>query len=290
MSLGGKRMRPLLVLLAYRLFKRDADVIIDQAISVEVFHNFTLMHDDIMDNAPLRRGKETVHEKWNPNVAILSGDVMLVKAYEYLTQSPSGDIREILSAFNNCALGVCEGQQFDMNFESNPAVEEDEYLEMIKMKTAILLGYSLQLGAMLAESSTEQAKLLYDFGCDIGIGFQLMDDLLDVYADQDKFGKQVGGDIIANKKTFLMIKALELANEEQRMQLNHWIGAISFNNNDKVEAVTEIFNQIGIKQLTETKMNAYFEQGFKSLDKLSVPAEGKKPLTNLVHWLINRDQ
>ena len=290
MALGGKRMRPLLVLLAYRLFKKDDDQIIDQAISVEVFHNFTLMHDDIMDNAPLRRGKETVHEKWDSNVAILSGDVMLVKAYEFLAQSPSGDIRDILKAFNDCALGVCEGQQFDMNFESTSKVQEAEYLEMIKMKTAILLGYSLQLGAMLAESSNENCHLLYDFGCDIGIGFQLMDDLLDVYADQDKFGKQVGGDIIANKKTFLMIKALELANEAQRKQLNHWIGAVSFNNTDKVEAVTAIFNEIGIKQLTEKKMNTYFQQGFKSLDKLSVTDEAKQPLLDLVDFLINRDQ
>jgi len=290
MSLGGKRMRPLLVLLAYRLFKKDSETIIDQAISVEVFHNFTLMHDDIMDKAPLRRGKATVHEKWNSNVAILSGDVMLVKAYEILIQAPSGNLKEILNAFNNCALGVCEGQQLDMNFETNAVVQEEEYLEMIKMKTAILLGYSLQLGAMLAETTSEQAKMLYDFGCDIGIGFQLMDDLLDVYADQDKFGKQVGGDIIANKKTFLLIKALELAKDEQRKELNHWIGAVSFNNIDKIEAVTEIFNQIGIKELTEKKMNTYFEQGFKSLDNLSIPAEAKQPLVNLVDFLINRDQ
>lgn len=290
MALGGKRMRPLLVLLAYRLFKKNDIDIIDQAISVEVFHNFTLMHDDIMDKAPLRRGKATVHEKWSSNVAILSGDVMLVKAYEFLAKSPTGDIRAILKAFNDCALGVCEGQQFDMNFESNPNVQEDEYLGMIRMKTAILLGYSLQLGAMLAETSKENAQLLYDFGCDIGIGFQLMDDLLDVYADQDKFGKQVGGDIMANKKTFLMIKALELANESQRKQLNHWIGAVSFNNTDKVEAVTEIYNEIGIKQLTEEKMNTYFQQGFRSLDKLAISKDAKQPLIDLVGFLINRDQ
>lgn len=290
MSLGGKRMRPLLVLLAYRLFKTDSDSIIDQAVSVEVFHNFTLMHDDIMDNAPLRRGKETVHEKWNSNVAILSGDVMLVKAYEFLIQSPSGDLKSILESFNQCALAVCEGQQFDMNFESNTLVNEEDYLGMIKMKTAILLGYSLQLGAMLAEASTENAKLLYDFGCDIGVGFQLMDDLLDVYADQQKFGKQVGGDIISNKKTFMLIKALELANEEQQQQLNHWISAISFNNLDKVEAVTAIFDQIGIKALTEAKMNTYFERAFRSLNKLEVPSEDKQPLIKLVHFLTNRDQ
>lgn len=290
MSLGGKRMRPLLVLLAYRLFDKNDANIIDQAISVEVFHNFTLMHDDIMDNAPLRRGKATVHEKWDSNTAILSGDVMLVKAYEFLTQSPTGNIRAILKAFNDCALGVCEGQQFDMNFESNSKVHEDEYIGMIKMKTAILLGYSLQLGAMLAETSKENALLLYDFGCDIGIGFQLMDDLLDVYADQDKFGKQVGGDIIANKKTFLMIKALELADEAQRSRLNHWIGAVSFNNTDKVEAVTKIFDEIGIKKLTEEKMETYFQKGFRSLDKLAVPKDTKQPLIHLVDFLINRDQ
>jgi len=289
-SLGGKRMRPLLVLLGYQLFKKDTHSIIDQAISVEVFHNFTLMHDDIMDNAPLRRGKKTVHEKWNTNVAILSGDVMLVKTYEFLAKSPSGDIKDILEAFNNCALSVCEGQQFDMNFESKNLVLEDEYLEMIKLKTAVLLGFSLQLGAMLGGASTKQAQLLYAFGCDIGIGFQLMDDLLDVYADKEKFGKQIGGDIISNKKTFMLIKAFELANEAQKKQLDHWIGALSFDNLDKVEAVKSVYSEIGIKELATAKMNAFFENGFKLLDKLDIPVKEKEPLVNLVHFLINRDQ
>ena len=290
MSLGGKRMRPLLVLLAYRLFKNDSDLIVDQAISVEVFHNFTLVHDDIMDEAPLRRGKETVHEKWNSNVAILSGDVMFVKAYELLIKSPSGDLKAILNAFNTCALGVCEGQQCDMNFESKATVHEEEYLEMIKMKTAILLGYSLQLGAMLAEASTENSKLLYNFGCNIGIGFQLMDDLLDVYAEQEKFGKQVGGDIIANKKTFMFIKALELASEIQKPQLKHWIGIVSFNKMDKVEAVTNIYNEMGIKALTEAKIDDYFKRGFKLLEALDVDPIRKQPLIDLTNYLINRDQ
>ena len=211
MSLGGKRMRPLLVLLAYGLFKENVERVLDQAIAVEVFHNFTLMHDDIMDEAPLRRGQATVHEKWNESVAILSGDVMLVKAYDLLLDAPS-NLRQIIKDFNECAAGVCEGQQFDMNFEQLPTVAEATYINMIRLKTAVLLGYSLKLGAMLAEAPEEEAQKLYDFGVQVGIGFQLKDDLLDVYADQAKFGKQVGGDIIANKKTFLYSKHLELAN------------------------------------------------------------------------------
>ena len=290
MSLGGKRMRPQLVLMAYSLFKENTDQILDQALAVEVFHNFTLIHDDIMDNAPLRRGKATVHEKWNENIAILSGDVTFVKAYELLVKAPSGDLREIITAFNNCALGVCEGQQLDMNFESLQTVTETEYIGMIRLKTAILLGFSLKLGAMLAEASEKHADLLYDFGCNVGIGFQLMDDLLDVYGDQEKFGKQVGGDIISNKKTFLLIKALELANQDQKEKLMHWINAVSFNKMDKVEEVTKIFNEIGIRELTEAKMDEYFQLGFKSLDQLSDVKDRKQPLIDFTKALINRER
>ncbi len=290
LTLGGKRMRPLLVLLGYELFKDDSETILDPAISVEIFHNFTLMHDDIMDNAPLRRGKETVHEKWDTNIAILSGDVMFVKAYELLLNSDSGDIREIINDFNECAIGVCEGQQLDMNFEAMSHVSEEEYLTMIKMKTAVLLGYSLKLGALLAETSKENAQLLYEFGCLVGIGFQLMDDLLDVYADQEKFGKQVGGDIISNKKTFLLIKALELANNQQREKLNHWLSAVTFNKLDKVESVTSIYDEIGIKALTEQKMNDYFNGGFAILDTLDISPNRKASLIQFANYLIQREK
>lgn len=289
MSLGGKRLRPVLVLLAYKLFKDDHEAILDQALAVEVFHNFTLMHDDIMDDAPLRRGKQTVHEKWDSSTAILSGDVMLVRAYDLLLDAP-GDLRAIIKAFNECAAGVCEGQQFDMNFETMSSVTEEDYINMIRLKTAVLLGFSLQFGAMLAGASEASTKALYKFGVDIGIGFQLKDDLLDVYADQEKFGKQVGGDIISNKKTFLLLKALELANEEQKTQLTQWIDKKEFDSAEKVEAVTAIYDQIGIKELTLAKMNEYFNKGFESLDKIEVAEERKIGLKSFAQYLIERDK
>jgi geranylgeranyl diphosphate synthase type II len=289
MSLGGKRLRPVLVLLAYKLFKDDHEAILDQALAVEVFHNFTLMHDDIMDDAPLRRGKQTVHEKWDSSTAILSGDVMLVRAYDLLLDAP-GDLRAIIKAFNECAAGVCEGQQFDMNFETMSSVTEEDYINMIRLKTAVLLGFSLQFGAMLAGASEASTKALYKFGVDIGIGFQLKDDLLDVYADQEKFGKQVGGDIISNKKTFLLLKALELANEEQKTQLTQWIDEKEFDSAEKVEAVTAIYDQIGIKELTLAKMYEYFNKGFESLDKIEVAEERKTGLKSFAQYLIERDK
>ena len=289
MSLGGKRLRPVLVLLAYKLFKDDHEAILDQALAVEVFHNFTLMHDDIMDDAPLRRGKQTVHERWDSSTAILSGDVMLVRAYDLLLDAP-GDLRAIIKAFNECAAGVCEGQQFDMNFETMSSVTEEDYINMIRLKTAVLLGFSLQFGAMLAGASEASTKALYKFGVDIGIGFQLKDDLLDVYADQEKFGKQVGGDIISNKKTFLFLKALELANKEQKTQLTQWIDKKEFDSAEKVEAVTAIYDQIGIKELTLAKMNEYFDKGFESLDKIEVAEERKTGLKSFAQYLIERDK
>jgi len=289
MSLGGKRMRPLLVMLAYELFKNDPDKVIDQAIAVEVFHNFTLMHDDIMDEAPLRRGKATVHEKWDANTAILSGDVMLVQAYDLLMDAP-GDLRAILKDFNACAAGVCEGQQFDMNFETLPTVAEETYINMIRLKTAVLLGFSLKLGAMLAGAKSEQADSLYEFGVSIGIGFQLKDDLLDVYADQAKFGKQVGGDIIANKKTFLLLKALELANDDQKARLDHWLAATSFDKTEKVAAVTAIYDEIGIGELTREKINQWFFKGFEALEKLETAPGRKDALTDFTRYLIDREK
>ncbi len=288
MSLGGKRLRPLLVILAYRLFKEDHEKILDQAIAVEVFHNFTLMHDDIMDQAPLRRGKPTVHKKWSENVAILSGDVMLVKAYDLLLGTDT-NLKQVIKDFNTCAAGVCEGQQFDMNFEELPTVSEAEYINMIRLKTAVLLGFSLKLGAMLAGAPENASNALYQFGVDIGIGFQLKDDLLDVYADQEKFGKQVGGDIISNKKTYLLLKALELANTQQAEQLRFWINSTSFNPEEKVEVVKSIYNELGIEELTLNKMNDFFEKGFNGLNKISLDEEKKKPLIEFTNYLINRE-
>lgn len=268
MSLGGKRLRPMLVLLGYRMFRDDWKSIVRYAAAVEAFHNFTLMHDDIMDQAPLRRGKATVHMKWNVNTAILSGDVMLVKVYEMLGALPVEVLPAALQRFNRTAAEVCEGQQMDMDFENRPTVSEKDYIEMIRLKTAVLLGFSLEFGALLAGAQESQCKTLYDFGVSIGIGFQLKDDLLDVYADKDKFGKQVGGDIISNKKTFLLIKALERSRGKDRKELEYWIAQKKFNAAKKVKAVTAIYDRLGIRDLAIRKITKYFDAGFARLESI----------------------
>ncbi|MGM0581402.1 MAG: polyprenyl synthetase family protein [Bacteroidota bacterium] len=291
MSLGGKRMRPLLSLLSYQLYQDNVNEVIPASIAVEIFHNFTLMHDDIMDNAPLRRGQQTVHEKWNDPVAILSGDVMLVKAYQQLAaHCPKEKLTEVLEKFNQCAIEVCEGQQIDMNFEEQEEVHEADYIEMIRLKTAVLLGFSLEFGGILAMDNEADHALLYQMGVNAGIGFQLMDDLLDVYADQDKFGKQVGGDIIANKKTYLLIKARELASGENSIKLHEWLRAQDFDNEEKVNAVKSIYDELSIKELTEAKMNEYFEKAFQNLEDLDAPSEKKIIIKDFFNYLINREQ
>ena len=262
-------MRPMLVMLSYSIFKKDAEKIVSYAAAVEAFHNFTLMHDDIMDKAPLRRGKATVHEKWNVNTAILSGDVMLVRVYDMFLSLEGPKLNQVLRAFNQCAAEVCEGQQWDMEFESKAKVTEAQYIEMIRLKTAVLLGFSLELGAILADAPKADQIALREFGVNIGIGFQLKDDLLDVYADQKKFGKQVGGDIISNKKTFLLIKALEKAKGKQQKELKEWLSAKKFNAKKKVAAITGIYDALDIAELTETKVNQYFEKGFDRLKEIS---------------------
>ena len=269
MALGGKRLRPLLTVLSYSLYKKDTDGIIKYATAVEAFHNFTLLHDDIMDKAPLRRGKPTVHEKWNVNTAILSGDVMLVKVYDMFLDLEEAKLKEVLRIFNQCAAEVCEGQQWDMEFESKSKVTEAQYIEMIRLKTAVLLGFALELGALLAGASADDRNSLREFGTNIGIGFQLKDDLLDVYADQKKFGKQVGGDIIANKKTFLLIKAIEKSRGKDKAELLRWLAAKKFDKRKKVKAITEIYDRNNIAQLTEQRINDYFDKGFRQLETLS---------------------
>ena len=288
MSLRGKRLRPLLTTLSYSLYKNDVEKIIPMAVAVEAFHNFTLLHDDIMDKAPLRRGKATVHEKWNVNTAILSGDVMLVKVYEMFLALDEKKLKEALSIFNQCAAEVCEGQQWDMEFENERKISEAKYLEMIRLKTAVLLGFSLELGALLADAPEKDRKALRDFGVNIGIGFQLKDDLLDVYADKKKFGKQVGGDIIANKKTFLLIKALEKAKGSQRTELEKWLTSKKFNKLKKVKAVTAIYDGLQIPALAEQKIKYFFENGFECLKSLSNPSNAKH-LREFVQKLIDRE-
>jgi geranylgeranyl diphosphate synthase type II len=288
MELGGKRVRPMLTLLAYSLYKKDVKSITKYAIAVEAFHNFSLMHDDIMDNAPLRRGKPTVHEKWNVNTAILSGDVMLVKVYEIFQTLPADILKEVLIAFNKTAAGVCEGQQWDMEFETEKHVSEKQYLHMIEQKTAVLLGFSLELGGILAGAPKKECKALYEFGTNIGIGFQLMDDLLDAYGDPKKFGKQIGGDIIANKKTFLLINALAHATPRQKRLLKQWLSATKFNKKEKVEAVKHLYDEIDVASLTEKKVNYYFSKGFKQLGKLNVDPKQKEILHYYASQLIER--
>lgn len=291
MSLGGKRIRPLLTLMAYSLYKDDYEQMLTPAMAVEVFHNFTLMHDDIMDDAPLRRGNATVHEKWNANTAILSGDVMLVKAYDMLLEINPGKLPECLRLFNKTAAEVCEGQQHDMNFETQDTVSEDAYIDMIRQKTAVLIGFALQFGAILADAPEAEIQNLYDFGVNIGIGFQLKDDLLDVYADKSKFGKQVGGDIISNKKTFLLLKAKELAIGKNKADLEKWIAVKDFDKEEKVNAVTGIYDQLGIKELTEAKMKEYFDKGFAQFATLKVPNQDTyQSLLKLTQNLVNREK
>lgn len=288
MALGGKRLRPILTLLAYSLYRNDVKSVVPYATAVEVFHNFTLMHDDIMDNAPLRRGNKTVHEKWNLSTAILSGDVMQVKVYDMLLSLPAEKLKTVITFFNRCATEVCEGQQWDMEFETTSTVTEAQYINMIRQKTAVLLGFSLELGAILADASVEDRKLLREFGVNIGIGFQLKDDLLDAYADPKKFGKQVGGDIIANKKTYLLIKALEKASGKTKKALQEQLSLKRFSKTKKVKVVKDIYDQLSIPALTDKKINHYFTKGFTALDKLPVNAGKKKALIDFAKDLISR--
>lgn len=290
MAIGGKRMRPALLLMACDMFGGDVKKALPPALAIEVFHNFTLVHDDIMDNAPLRRGKATVHEKWNPNTGILSGDVMLVEAYKLMMQVDDSILRRVLEIFSTTAVGVCEGQQFDMNFEQQSEVQIDDYINMIRLKTAVLLGGALNIGALIGGASNEDANLLYTFGEQLGIAFQLQDDILDVYGDPEKFGKQVGGDIISNKKTFLLIKALELAGANEKQVLNQWINATDFDAAEKVSAVTSIYNTLNIRQQAEEAMQHYAAIGFEALDKLSVSEEKKQYLRSFADGLMVREK
>lgn len=289
MTLGGKRLRPLLTMLSYSLYKNDAEKIVRYAVAVEAFHNFTLMHDDIMDKAPLRRGKAAVHEKWSTNTAILSGDVMLVKVYELFMTLEGSKLKEVLRLFNECAAGVCEGQQWDMDFEAKNKVTEAQYLEMIRLKTAVLLGFSLELGALLANAPPSDKAILRSVGINLGMGFQLKDDLLDVFADQKKFGKQVGGDIIANKKTFLLIKAMEKSKRQEKVELLQWLSMKKFDPRKKVAAVSALYTSLGIKALAEEKIQSYFLKGFEGLNQLSVKDKAQD-LAHFAHGLVGRQK
>ena len=288
LSLGGKRIRPALVLMAYNLYREDVEKAIRPAIGLEVFHNFTLLHDDLMDQADKRRNKPTVHKVWNANTAILSGDAMLIAAYQLIGETAPEHLKEVLDLFTRTALEICGGQQYDMEFESRMDVSEEEYLEMIRLKTAVLLACSLKTGAILGGASREDAENLYRFGINIGLAFQLQDDLLDVYGDTKTFGKNIGGDILCNKKTFLLINALRRAEGEQKAQLEHWIARKDFDAAEKIAAVTNIYNVLGLKELSEAKMQTYYAEGMKNLAALNVPEERLAVLKEVTSRLMFR--
>ncbi|KAA3440406.1 polyprenyl synthetase family protein [Rufibacter hautae] len=290
MDLGGKRVRPLLTVLGAYLFHDDVEKALMPAVGVEVFHNFTLMHDDIMDNAPLRRGQETVHEKWNTSTAILSGDVMLVRAYECFLGVDPLKLPKVLQLFSTCAAEVCEGQQLDMNFESRQDVRIEEYLHMIKLKTAVLLGFALELGALLNNAAAEDARHLKEFGINMGIAFQLRDDLLDVYGDQAKFGKRVGGDIVSDKKTYLLLKALERSSATQREELRRWQGqGDNGQEKQKVAAVKSIYDELDIQATTHSQINHYFQKALHHLNEVNALNSKKELLRQLALQLIERE-
>lgn len=288
LSMGGKRIRPVLMLLGYNLYKEDTDKILMNAIALETYHNYTLLHDDLMDQADLRRGHETVHKKWDANTAILSGDSMLVLAYERMAQCDSRHLADVLSLFTTTALEIGEGQQYDMEFETRDDVREEEYIEMIRLKTSVLLACALKIGAILADASAEDADNLYKFGEQIGLAFQLQDDYLDVYGDSKVFGKKIGGDITSNKKTFMLINAFSHANEAQRQELEKWVNAKSFDREEKIAAVTRLYNEIGIDKMAQAKIAYYFEQSKKNLDAVQVPAERKEELQKYAQRMMKR--
>ncbi len=290
LSLGGKRLRPCLVLMSNELFGGDAEKIINPALGIEVFHNFTLLHDDIMDRAPLRRRKATVHTKWNSNIAILSGDTMFVKSCQLMMQVEENYRSEILGIFLKTAMEVCEGQQIDMNFEKRDNVTIPEYIDMISLKTAVLLGCSLQIGAVLAGADKADARHMYDFGKNLGIAFQLHDDVLDLYAESDKFGKQVGGDILANKKTILLLLALASTNESEVSQLKKLLADSDFvDSTRKVNAVRDIFERLDIRRKAEQEMEKYFQLATNDFQKVQVDPTKKEALTELAESLMVRE-
>ncbi len=306
LSVGGKRLRPVLMLMACNLFSDDIEKAIKPALGIEIFHNFTLVHDDIMDNASLRRNRQTVHSKWNINIALLSGDAMSIKAYKYISECEPGLLKDILQIFNKAAMQVCEGQQYDMNFEnaappkSSPkgrtfentcycnTIRIEDYLKMIELKTSALIAASVKIGALTGGASNNNSRLLYEFGRNIGIAFQLQDDILDVYGDVEIFGKKIGSDIVSNKKTFLLVKALELAKGKILTELNNYISRKQFNNKEKIIAVTNIYNKLRIKELAEKMMNEYFNIALNYLEKVSVDDKRKEYLKSFAKKIMLR--
>ena len=290
LSLGGKRIRPVLMLLGYNLYKEQPEDIMMQALGLETYHNYTLLHDDLMDNADLRRGHETVHKRWDANKAILSGDSMLVLAYQRMAQCDARHLPDVLNLFTETALEIGEGQEYDMSFETRNDVTEEEYIEMIRLKTSVLLACALKIGAILADAPKKDQENLYKFGEQIGLAFQLQDDLLDVYGDSKVFGKAIGGDITSNKKTYMLINAVNRANAEQRCELMRWIEAKTFDRQEKINAVTRLYDEIGIRQLCEEKINYYFDLARQTLREVNIPDERKQALSAYMDELLHRNK
>ena len=290
LNMGGKRLRPVMLLLACDLFSGDILSALPAAIAVEVFHNFTLLHDDIMDHAEIRRNMPAVHKKYSKNVAILSGDAMSIKAYQYLLTVDHPNIQEITRLFSKTAIEVCEGQQYDMDFENRLDVNIDEYLEMIRLKTAVLIAGSFKMGALLGNASQEDAERLYQFGINLGLAFQLQDDLLDVFADQDKFGKKIGGDIIANKKTFLLLQALASANREQKAELQDWIDRKEFVPEEKINAVKNIYIDLKLQHISQQKSNELYQKAMEEIDAINVHSDRKQAIIKLAQMIMKREK
>ena len=288
LSMGGKRIRPVLMLLAYNLFKDDPESILMPACALETYHNYTLLHDDLMDNADLRRGHQTVHRRWDANTAILSGDSMLVLAYQRMAQCSANKMQQVLTLFTETALEIGEGQQYDMDFEHRNDVREEEYIEMIRLKTSVLLACATKIGAILADASAQDADNIYRFGEQMGLAFQLQDDFLDVYGDTKVFGKAIGGDIVSNKKTYMLINAFNRADAAQRAELERWIEAKDFDAKEKIAAVTRIYNEIGIDRLAMEKIKFYFNESKKYLDAVSVAPERKAELAKYTAEMMKR--
>ena len=288
LSMGGKRIRPVLMLLSYNLFRDNPESILMPACALETYHNYTLLHDDLMDHADLRRGHETVHKKWDANKAILSGDSMLVLAYERMAQCNPAKLKEVLDIFTETALQIGEGQEYDMTFEQRTDVCEEEYIEMIRLKTSVLLACATKIGAVLADASEEDAQLLYKFGEQMGLAFQLQDDYLDVYGDPAVFGKAIGGDITSNKKTYMLINAYNKANDEQRHELMRWMTVKEFDRQEKIQAVTRLYNEIGIDQMAKARIEYYFGESRKYLAAVHVDDERKQELIAYTNEMMKR--
>lgn len=289
LGLGGKRLRPVLMLLAYNLYKEDVTRIFSQAAGIETYHNFTLLHDDLMDKADMRRNKPTVHKKWDENTAILSGDAMLILAYQFMMKECSLEcVERVMEVFGRTALEVCEGQQWDMEFEHRLDVTVDEYIEMIRLKTSVLLAAALKIGAILGGAPEKDAQLLYDFGIKMGLAFQLQDDYLDVYGNPAVFGKKIGGDILCNKKTYMLITALEQAKGENREELLRWLNAAEFVPEEKIAAVTAIYNKVEIAGYCDAQIEKYYQEGLQLLNEVDVDDARKENLRIFVHHLMER--